>query len=110
MKIDGTNTVTQIDAYVRQVTQQKQEGDTREQAVQQAAKADKVEISQAALETQKAAESMKESPDIREDKVREIQLEVESGRYNRSAEKIAHNMMNEGFENDVILKKIDTHA
>jgi negative regulator of flagellin synthesis FlgM len=106
MKIDGTNTATQIGAYVRQTQQQQKE----ENAAQQTAKSDKVQISQAAIDTQKAAEFMKESPDIREEKVREIKLEVESGQYSRPAEQVAGNMLNEGFENDVILKKIDIHA
>jgi negative regulator of flagellin synthesis FlgM len=110
MKIDGTHTGIQIDAYMRQAQQQQQEVQTQEQAAQQTAKADKVQISQAALETQKAAEFLKESPDVREDKVRDIKLEVESGRYHRPAEQVANNMLNEGFENDLILKKIDTRA
>jgi negative regulator of flagellin synthesis FlgM len=110
MKIDGTHTGIQIDAYMRQSQQQQQEVQNQEQAAQQTAKADKVQISQAALETQKAAEFLKESPDVREDKVREIKLEVESGSYNRPAEQVANNMLNEGFENDLILKKINTHA
>jgi flagellar biosynthesis anti-sigma factor FlgM len=110
MKIDGTHTGIQIDAYLRQSQQQQQEVQKQEQAVQQTAKSDKVQLSQAALETQKAAESSKEMSDVREEKVREIKLEVESGRYNRPAEQVANNMLNEGFENDLILKKIDTHA
>lgn len=109
MKIDGTRTTLQIDAYMRQI-QQQQEVQNQEQAVQQAARADKVQISQAALETQKATDILKEAPDVREDKVREIKLEVESGRYHRSAEQVANNMLNEGFENDLILNNIDTHA
>lgn len=110
MKVDGANSSIQIDAYVRQTQQQQQDVKAQEQAVQQKAKTDKVQISQAALDTQKAAEAMKDAPDIREDKVRDIKLEVDSDRYHRPAEQVATNMLNEGFENDLILKKIDTRA
>jgi negative regulator of flagellin synthesis FlgM len=110
MKVDGPNTNIQIDAYMRQARQQQQAGGTQQNPGTHTAKTDKVEISQTAVETHKATQFLKDSPDVREDRVREIKMEVDSGRYHVPAEKVAGNMLNEGFENDLILKKIDTLA
>jgi negative regulator of flagellin synthesis FlgM len=110
MKIDGTNTTIQIDAYMRQARQSQQEAVSQENIGAQAPKSDKVQISQTAVEAQKAVQLLKETPDVREDKVREIKLQIETGRYAVSTEKVADRMLKEGFENDLILKKIDTRA
>jgi flagellar biosynthesis anti-sigma factor FlgM len=109
MKVDGTNTAIQIDAYMRQNRQQ-EGARVQENSGQPGTKVDKVEISQAAIETQKAAQMLKGAPEVREDKVHQVKLDIQNGRYAVPAEKVATNMLNEGFENDLILKKIDTQA
>ena len=110
MKIDGTNKMIQLDAYMRQSRQSKPEANEQSKLGSQLVQTDKVQISQTALEAQRATQLSKESAEVREDLVQRIKLEVEAGRYAVPAEKTAAGMLREGFENDLILKNIDTRA
>lgn len=60
--------------------------------------ADKFEISQSAKDYQVAKSAVKNSPDIREDKVAEIKNAIASGTYNVSAAEIADNIISKYFD------------
>ena len=112
MKITGQNTPIQMDAYLKQVRQQQQNNVYQQQANAGPVKSagDKVQLSDHAREIQQAASTLKAMPDVREDKVQQTKMDIEKGTYNVSGEKTAQGMLHEGFENDLILKKINVHA
>lgn len=58
---------------------------------------EKVSLSSAARDIQQAEKAIEKLPDIREDKVRELQDQIETGTYNISGEKIAGKMISESL-------------
>lgn len=58
-------------------------------------KADRVDISRAGKEAADLMAAIKQMPDVREDKVREIRESVESGAYTADPRKIAEKLLNE---------------
>ena len=61
-------------------------------------KSDKLEISQLGKDYQVAKAAVQSAPDIREDKIREIQARLASNTYNVSAEEIANKMVDNYFD------------
>ncbi|NMA84511.1 MAG: flagellar biosynthesis anti-sigma factor FlgM [Epulopiscium sp.] len=62
---------------------------------------DKLEISTTARHYQTGINAVKNSPDIRQDKVDKIKRQMESGTYNVSAEEVAKKMMAEFFDHSI---------
>jgi negative regulator of flagellin synthesis FlgM len=58
---------------------------------------EKVDISTQAKDSQLVKNALSEVPDVREQKVQEIKIQVEKGTYNVSAEKIAGKMVGESI-------------
>lgn len=54
---------------------------------------DKIEISSQAREIQVAMKALKELPDIREDKVRDIRAQIQSGSYHPTGEDVAEKLL-----------------
>ncbi|MDI6687670.1 MAG: flagellar biosynthesis anti-sigma factor FlgM [Desulfobacterales bacterium] len=63
---------------------------------------EKVSLSSMARDIQQAAKAIEELPEIREEKVRELQEQIETGRYNVSGEKIAEKMISESILDVVV--------
>ena len=88
-----------------QVVQQYQKNDnyaansnSDKQTVPVAAKPEeKVDLSTKAKDIQQAKNALSAVPDVREEKVQEIKSQVEKGKYNVSAEKIAGKMVGESI-------------
>lgn len=111
MKVSDHNTPIQLDAYVKQAQQQQQKtDDARPTAQGSPGNADRVELSDHAKKAQQAAEQITKSTASHEDKVRQVQMEVEKGTYKVPADKVASDMLKESIENDIILQKINTRA
>jgi len=111
MKVSDQNTPIQLDAYVQQAQQQQQKADDAKPPVQGSpAQADRVELSDDAKKAQQAAQQVNQSTAGHEDKVRQVQMEVDKGTYNVPGEKVASDMLKESFENDIILQKVNTRA
>ena len=111
MKIEGSHNAIQLDAYVRQA-RQRQSGTNEQERVAQTATggADKVELSSQAREIQMAAGLVKEMPEVREDKVQSVKMDIEKGIYNVPGAKVATDMLRESFENNQIMQGIDMLA
>jgi negative regulator of flagellin synthesis FlgM len=58
---------------------------------------EKVDLSTKAKDIQQAKNALSAVPDVRENKVQEIRTQVEQGKYNVSAEKIAGKMVGESI-------------
>lgn len=71
---------------------------------------DKVHLSAQAREVQEAANILAKLPDVREKKVQQVKMEVESGTYKVVGTKVAMDMLKETFENNMALSQIDMHV
>jgi flagellar biosynthesis anti-sigma factor FlgM len=110
MKVTDQNAPIQLDAYIRQAQQKRQPDETKAPVLQKPVAGDKVELSDQAKQIQQATQSVNNESEVREDKVRQIQMEVEKGTYKVSGAQVATDMLNETIENNVILQKISTKA
>ena len=111
MKISGQNTPIQMDAYLKQVRQQ--QGNVYQQQAktgQGGQGSDTVQLSDRAREVQQAATALKDMPDVRQDKVQQVRMDLDQGTYQVSGPKAAQGMLREGLENDLILRKINVRA
>lgn len=113
MKITGQNTPIQLNAYLNQVRQQQQNNVYQQQVGSGQAKgtgSDKVQLSERAREIQQAASALKAMPNVREEKVQHVKMDIDQGTYRVSGPKAARGMLRESFENDLILRKINLRA
>jgi negative regulator of flagellin synthesis FlgM len=110
MKISDQNAPIQLDAYIRQAQQKRQPDEAKASAVQRPGTSDKVELSEQGKQIQQATQSVNNESEVREDKVRQIKMDVEKGIYKVSGAQVATDMLNETIENNVILQKISTKA
>jgi negative regulator of flagellin synthesis FlgM len=110
MKIEGSHNAIQLDAYVRQARQQQNGANSQDSAKTTATGADKVELSSQAREIQMASGQIKELPEVRDDMVQNLKMEIENGTYNVPSGKVATDMLKESFENNQILQGIDMLA
>jgi negative regulator of flagellin synthesis FlgM len=58
---------------------------------------EKVDLSTQAKDIQQAINALSQEPDVREEKIKEIKSQVDSGKYNVSGEKIAGKMVGESI-------------
>lgn len=111
MKVSDHNSPIQLDAYVKQAQQQQQKTDDSKPTPQGShGGADRVELSDHAKQAQKAAQQVNQASAGHEDKVKQVQMEVEKGTYKVPSMKVASDMLKESFENDIILQKVNTRA
>ena len=88
MRIDAYNAVNQVYQTTAQV--KKVDAEKRVQ------KDDKLEISQAGKDINVAKKAIKESPDVREDKIEAIKKQMAEGTYSVSTEALADKIL-DGF-------------
>lgn len=110
MRVSDQNTPIQLDAYIRQSQQKKQPDEAKAPGAQRMGTSDKVELSEQAKQVQQATQSVNNDTEVREDKVRQIKMDVEKGTYKVSGAQVATDMLHETIENNVILQKISTKA
>ena len=112
MKVTHNSTPIQMDAYLKQIQQQRQsQNDTKSSGAAPAATSDKVQLSAQARQVQQAAKiSEGAAGDVREEKVRQVKMDLERGTYQVNSGQVATDMLKETFANNMILKQIDTMA
>jgi len=110
MKVTQNNSPIQMDAYLKQIQQQRQQQDVQLSNTALKGTADKVQLSRQAKEIQQAAFALSQSEDVRDEKVRQVKMDIEKGTYQVNAARVATDMLKEAFENNKVLKKIDTRA
>jgi flagellar biosynthesis anti-sigma factor FlgM len=111
MKVSQNNSPIQMDAYLKQIQQNRM----RQQEMESADAArrgggDKVQLSSRAKEIQQAVNGLTQTEEMRDEKVRQVKMDVAQGTYKVNAGKVATDMLREAFENNRVLKKIDTRA
>ena len=110
MKVTQNNSPIQMDAYIKQIQLQRQQQNVQQSNTAQTGTVDKVQLSSQAKEIQKSAFSLGHGEDFRDEKVRQVKLDIEKGTYNVNPAKVATEMLREAFENNKVLKSIDTRA
>lgn len=113
MKVAQNNAPIQLDAYFNQTQNKKaQQGGAEqiESKVSRAGKTDTVQLSAQAKKVQQNETVKDTASDIRQDKVSQVKMDIENGTYKVDGYRVATNMLNEAFENNKILNKIDTWA
>ena len=111
MKVNEGNSPIQLDAYTRQLQQNQQKTqDVRKGQPNAPAAGDKVELSSAAKETQRAAEKIGDTGLVNDENVQKVKMQVESGTYKVIGAQVATDMLKESFENNLILQKINTRV
>lgn len=102
-----SNTPVQLDAYIKQSHQQQKQNQGSNKVVPGAPNTvDKVELSSQAKQIQQAAETVGKTSEINEEKVQQVKMDIENGTYKVNGAKVAGAMLNETFENDLILQKV----
>lgn len=108
MEINNNNYDIKSVGYINKTTESiQQETAKNTPTAGQSFSGDKVELSEQAREANQAFTQLKELPEIRNEKVGEVQNQVETGTYQVNGEKIAVSMLNESLENNAIMNAID---
>jgi len=110
MKVTQNNSPIKMDAYIKQIQLQHQQKDVQQSTNAQKGTVDKVQLSDQAKQIQQRSFSHGQAGDIRDEKVRQVKLDIEKGTYNVNPAKVATDMLREAFENNKVLKSIDTRA
>ncbi|MDP2799288.1 MAG: flagellar biosynthesis anti-sigma factor FlgM [Deltaproteobacteria bacterium] len=96
MKITDINAKENVAQYVQnnQAAQEPRQVEREKQAAAEQSQAtDKVELSAASRDIQKIQEVLKNTPDVRAEKVQELKSKIESGQYRVDAREIANKMV-----------------
>lgn len=112
MKVAQNNTPIQLDAYVRQIQQQRsQQVEVEKSNAAQQGRSDTVQLSAEAKKVQQAAaQAQVEQSEARDEKVRQVKMDIEKGTYKVDSAQVATDMLRETFENNKVFGKIDTRA
>lgn len=111
MKVMQNNTPIQLDAYLKQMQQQRQQqAEVQQSGMSGTGTTDKVELSVQARRIQQTAQALGSTTDVRDEKVRQVKMDIEEGTYQVNGGQVATDMLKEAFENNRVLQKIDTRA
>ncbi len=102
MKIIDNRSFINIDAYVRNIDENKKVDTTCKNNTNSVLKEDKVELSSAAIKLQEAKKIMDSIPDIREQKIAQIKTQIENGTYQIDGRKTASGLLKESLLNDLL--------
>ena len=104
MEIKGNNPAVNLNSYVNQVNNQPnrpEENDQDKAQPQAVAKGDEVTLSSQAKEISRAQQALEQVPDVRQDKVQELQNQIENGTYRADPGRIAGAMLGEMLMNQL---------
>jgi len=102
MKIIEDRSFINIDAYTRHVDKSEKLDTSNKSKTEGILKEDKVELSSAANKIKEAIEIIDTIPDIRDQKISQIKMQIENGTYQFKEEKMASNMLQESLINDLL--------
>jgi len=102
MEITGKNITTTLEAYTNKVQQTKEPAASDPGKEQPSVKGDTVSLSKEAREVAAVTQKLEKTPDIREDKVAEIQEKINNGTYNVDSQKAATNLLAESLINELV--------
>ncbi len=110
MKVSQNNSPIQLDAYLKQIQQNRMRQQEAETADAAQRGGDKVQLSSRAKEMQQAVNGLTQTEEMRDEKVRQVKMDVDRGTYKVNAGQVATDMLREAFENNRVLKRIDTRV
>lgn len=110
MKVNGDQTAIQLDAYLKKVQTRKVQQYQNQTSSAAQPQSDQVELSDKAKAMQQATQELSSSESAHAERVKQVQMDIESGTYKVVGTKVATDMLKETFQNNAILNKIDTHA
>lgn len=111
MKVSQNNSPIQLDAYLKQIQQNRMRHQEMEAAAAaQGGVGDRVQLSSRAKEMQQAVNGMTQTEGMRDEKVRQVKMDIDLGTYKVNSGQVAMDMLKEAFENNRVLKRIDTRA
>ena len=97
MKISETgNSITELISQYK-INEEKVNSEPEKQAESSVVPEEKVSLSSAARDIQQAEKAIEKLPDVREEKVRELQDQIETRKYDVNGEKIAEKMLSESI-------------
>lgn len=102
MEVTGKNITTTLEAYTNKVQQAKQPAPAESKKDQPGVKGDTVSLSKEAREVTAITQKLEETPDVREDKVAEIQEKIKAGTYNVDGQAAAANLIKESLINELV--------
>ena len=102
MEISGKGPGVSIEAYINNIRDQKPVEPVEAVAPQRPVLEDKVILSPEAREIQDAKRQLENIPDIRSEKVGEIQRQLESGTYEVKGDQVAVKMITESLINQLL--------
>ena len=111
MKVSQNNSPIRMDAYIKQIQQNRarQQGSESTDATTRGV-GDKVQLSSRAKEMQQSAGGLSQTEEMRDEKVRQVKMDIDQGTYKVNSGQVATDMLKEAFENNRVLKKIDFRA
>ena len=90
------NSLTKLISQYK-TNEKKVNSETEKQSADSVVQEEKVSLSSAARDIQQAEKAIEELPDVREEKIRDLQEQIETGKYDVSGEKIAGKMISESL-------------
>ena len=102
MEISGKNHSVNLETYVKNIKDKRTSHDTARQTSQGVLNEDKVVLSPKAKEIQEATKILSSLPDIREEKVGQIKMQIDNETYHINGKKIAINMAKESLINELL--------
>jgi flagellar biosynthesis anti-sigma factor FlgM len=105
MEISGKGSTINLLTYAHKLNDGQMQAAGKAIRSTEASQEDKVVLSAKAKEVRQAFEDLKKMPDVREKEVGKIQSQIETNTYRVEGDKIAFNMLNEAFDNNLILHR-----
>jgi negative regulator of flagellin synthesis FlgM len=110
MKVNGDNPSINPTFYQNQISAAQSRTNRKSGHAATGVADDKVQLSDQARQVREAADTLAKLPDVREQKVQQVKMEVEAGTYKVVGHKVAMDMLKETFENNMVLSQIDMYA
>jgi len=102
MEVTGKNITTTLEAYANKVQHTKQPAASDPEKEQPSVKGDTVSLSKEARQVAAVTQKLEETPEVREDKVAEIQEKISTGTYTVDGQKAATNLLAESLINELV--------
>lgn len=111
MKVSQNNSPIQMDAYLKQIQQKRAQQQEIESAdATRKGVGDKVQLSSRAKEMQQTVNGLAQTEEMRNEKVQQVKMDIDQGTYKVNSGQVATDMLKEAFENNRVLKRIDTRV
>ena len=102
MKITESSTFVNLDAYARQIDGNKKGNGCNNKITERQLKDDEVVFSPIATKINEAKRNLDSLPDIREQKIARLKIQIEESSYQIDGKRIASRMLKESLLNEIL--------